>query len=189
MTSDAEKAPDAQEKFGDDIGAKELASQEIPTSEPILPPLPSSVHLPMAWLLDVNEPTDPSEQVVGEESDDDLIREIRASTPPCEYNHGEKHKDDPQLTLGNLKKFQEISKSSPDLLWWVISRILPYCVYNQLSLMLFVVSKWPIDHIWSHRSWRKYPKIMRNFFCSRRRMDSWKRKMHLSSKKWSYRRK
>ena len=47
------------------------------------------------------------EKLVDEEgSEDDLINEIRASPPPCKFNHDDSHEDDPQLILGNLKKFQ-----------------------------------------------------------------------------------
>ena len=34
------------------------------------------------------------------------MEEITTSPPPFEYYHGEDLEDDPQLTLGNLKKFQ-----------------------------------------------------------------------------------
>ena len=42
--------------------------------------------------------------------------DLRASCPPCRYNHDEELEDDPQLTLSDLKKFQvnirEFSKFS-----------------------------------------------------------------------------
>ena len=41
-----------------------------------------------------------------EESSDRLLDEITASSPCFECNHGEDLEDDPQLTLGNMKKFQ-----------------------------------------------------------------------------------
>ena len=41
-----------------------------------------------------------------EESSDGLLDEITASPPRFECNHGEDLEDDPQLTLGNMKKFQ-----------------------------------------------------------------------------------
>ena len=41
-----------------------------------------------------------------EESSDSLLDEITTSSPCFECNHGEDLEDDPQLTLGNMKKFQ-----------------------------------------------------------------------------------
>ena len=41
-----------------------------------------------------------------EELSDSLLDEITASSPCFECNHGEDLEDDPQLTLGNMKKFQ-----------------------------------------------------------------------------------
>ena len=43
-----------------------------------------------------------------EESSDSLLEEIRASPPPFESYHGEQLEDDPQLTAGNMKKFQAV---------------------------------------------------------------------------------
>ena len=40
------------------------------------------------------------------ESSDDFVDEITASPPPFQSYHGEDLEDDPQLMLGNLKKFQ-----------------------------------------------------------------------------------
>ena len=42
------------------------------------------------------------------ESSDSLLEEIRALSPPIEYYHGEQLEDDPQLTAGNMKKFQAV---------------------------------------------------------------------------------
>jgi len=75
------------------------------------------VKLPFAQLVYVDKPTGTPEEVAEEgEPDDDLVNEIRASPPPCKYNHDEDLEDDPQLTQGNLKKFQanirEFSKFS-----------------------------------------------------------------------------
>ena len=71
-----------------------------------MPPYNGSVKLPVARLLYTDEPTGTPEEIAEEEeSGNDLIREIRAS-PPCEYNYDEDLGDDPQLTLGNLKKLQ-----------------------------------------------------------------------------------
>ena len=41
-----------------------------------------------------------------EELSDSLLDEITASPSHFECNHGEDLEDDPQLTLGNMKKFQ-----------------------------------------------------------------------------------
>ena len=64
-----------------------------------------------------SEPIGAEEELVEKgEYDDDLINEVRASPPPCEYNYDEDLEDDRQLTLGDLKKFQanicEFSKFS-----------------------------------------------------------------------------
>ena len=58
-------------------------------------------------MLYIDEPIGAEEELVEKgEYDDDLINEVRASPPPCEYNDGKDLVDDPQLTLGNLKNFQ-----------------------------------------------------------------------------------
>ena len=106
-TRDAEKIPDVQETSKNSAGARGPVSQEIPTGEPIVPPLPPYIKLPVARLLYTDEPIGTPEEIAEEEeSGNDLIREIRASPPPCEYNYDEDLGDDPQLTLGNLKKLQ-----------------------------------------------------------------------------------
>ena len=92
-------------------------SQEIPAGEPIVPPYNGFERLPIAQLLYIDEPIGAEEELVEKgEYDDDLINEVRASPPPCEYNYDEDLEDDRQLTLGNLKKFQanicEFSKFS-----------------------------------------------------------------------------
>ena len=83
------------------------SSEEIPIGEPIIPPYNGSKVLPVARLLHEEGTAGASSDLEGEEeSSDDLVYEITA-TPPCfEYNHDEDLEDDPQLTLGNMKKFQ-----------------------------------------------------------------------------------
>ena len=61
----------------------------------------------VARLLHKEKPAGASVDFEGEgESSDDFVDEITASPLPFEYYHGEDLEDDPQLTLGNLKKFQ-----------------------------------------------------------------------------------
>ena len=48
----------------------------------------------------------PKEVDVEDDSDDDLVWEIKVPPPPCEYNFPEVHENDPQWTLRNLTKFQ-----------------------------------------------------------------------------------
>ena len=84
-------------------------SEEIPVGEPIIPPYNGSKILPVARLLHEDKvagvsPDDGEE----EESSDSLLEEITASPPHFECNHGEELEDDPQLTAGNMKKFQAI---------------------------------------------------------------------------------
>ena len=83
--------------------------EEIPVGESIVPPYNGSKVLPVARLLHVDKTTgvSPDDEEV-EESSDSLLEEIRASPPPFEYYHGEKLEDDPQLTAGNMKKFQAV---------------------------------------------------------------------------------
>ena len=61
-TSNEKKAVDAREKekTGGKVGATRPESQKIPIGESILPPPPASMYLPMARLLDINDPADPS---------------------------------------------------------------------------------------------------------------------------------
>ena len=100
-------------------------SEEILVGEPIIPPYNGSKVLLVARLLH-------EERIAGaspdlreeEESSDRLLDEITASSPCFECNHGEDLEDDPQLTLGNMKKFQtnvrEFTKFS------VVSTIVEY---------------------------------------------------------------
>jgi hypothetical protein len=116
-TQGAEKVPDVQETSRRGAGARRSSSQEIPSGEPIVPSYNGSVRLPVARLLYIDEPICASGEVTNEgESDDDLIKSLQASPPPCEYNHGDDLEDDPQLMFDNLKKFQannrEFSKFS-----------------------------------------------------------------------------
>ena len=82
-------------------------SGEVPVGEPIIPPYNGSKVLPFARLLHEDRTTVASPGV-DEESSDSLLEEIRASPPPFECYHGEQLEDDPQLTAGNMKKFQAI---------------------------------------------------------------------------------
>ena len=59
-----------------------------------------------------------------EESSDSLLEEIRASPPPFEYYHGEQLEDDPQLTAGNMKKFQAVVREFTR--FFVVSTIVEY---------------------------------------------------------------
>ena len=79
-------------------------SEEVHVGEPIVPPCNGSNALPFARLLH-EAGTSPG---VDEESSDSLLEEIRASPPPFEYYHGEQLENDPQLTAGNMKKFQAV---------------------------------------------------------------------------------
>ena len=83
------------------------SSEEIPIGEPIIPPYNGSKVFPVARLLHEERTSGASSDLEGEEeSSDDLVDEITASPPCFECNHGEDLEDDPQLTLGNMKKFQ-----------------------------------------------------------------------------------
>jgi len=84
-------------------------SEEIPIGEPIIPPYNGSKVLLVARLLHADKTTGDSpdaEEV--EESGDSLMEEITTSPPPFECYHGEQLEDDPQLTAGNMKKFQAV---------------------------------------------------------------------------------
>ena len=84
----------------DDAGTSR-PSQEIPAGEAIVPPYNGSKKLPGTRLLYMDEPVGTEEELEEEGSDDDLVEEVRASPPPCEYDHSDDLEDDPQLTLGN----------------------------------------------------------------------------------------
>jgi len=60
------------------------------------------------------------------ESSDDFVDEITASPPPFQYYHGEDLEDDPQLMLGNLKKFQANVREFTR--FFVVSAIVEYFV-------------------------------------------------------------
>ena len=81
----------------------------VPGCHTIVPPYTSSKVLPVARLLHAGKTTgvSPDAEEV-EESSDSLLEEIRASPPPFESYHGEQLEDDPQLTAGNMKKFQAV---------------------------------------------------------------------------------
>ena len=106
-------------------GAGSQSPEEIPVGEPIVPPYNGSKVLPVARLLHVGKTTGVSpvaEEM--EESSDSLLEEIRASPPPFECYQGEQLEDDPQLTAGNMKKFQAVVQ---EFTWFsVVSTIVEY---------------------------------------------------------------
>ena len=105
----AAAAPDMVESSRRGGGEGSLCPGEIPVGEPIVPPYNGLKVLPVARLLHAGKTTGVSPDAVeAEESSDSLLEEIRASPPPFEYYHGEQLEDDPQLTAGNMKKFQAI---------------------------------------------------------------------------------
>jgi len=84
-------------------------SEEIPVGEPIIPPYNGSKVLPVTRLLHADKTAGVSpEAEEAEESGDSLLEEITASPPRFECYHGEQLEDDPQLTAGNMKKFQAV---------------------------------------------------------------------------------
>ena len=106
-------------------GAGTQPSDEIPVGEPIIPPYNGSNVLPVARLHH-EERTAGALPDLGEEeeSSDSLLAESTASPPRFECDHGEELENDPQLTAGNMKKFQanirEFTKFS------VVSTIVEY---------------------------------------------------------------
>jgi len=99
---------DMAESSGRVGGARLQSSKEIPVGEPIVPPYNGSKVLPVARLLHAGKAAGVSPNAEVEESSDSLLEEIRASPPPFESYHGEQLEDDPQLTAGNMKKFQAV---------------------------------------------------------------------------------
>ena len=88
-------------------GAGSQSSEGVPIGEPVIPPYNGSKVLPFARLLHEDKAVGVSPDDGEEESSSDsLLEEITASPPRFECNHGEDLEDDPQLTLGNMKKFQ-----------------------------------------------------------------------------------
>ena len=84
-------------------------SEEFPVGEPIIPHYNGSKVLPIARLLHADKAAGVSpEAEEAEESGDSLLEEITASPPRFECYHGEQLEDDPQLTAGNMKKFQAV---------------------------------------------------------------------------------
>ena len=81
--------------------------EKILTGEPFIPSYNGSKFLPVARLLH-DERTAGVTEELGEEGESSygLLDEITAPPPHFECNHGEDLEDDPQLTLGNMKKFQ-----------------------------------------------------------------------------------
>ena len=87
-------------------GAGSQPSEEIPVGEPIVPPYNGSKVLPVARLFHEDRTAGASSNPKEEESSDGLLEETTASPPRFECNHGDDIEDDPQLMLGNMKKFQ-----------------------------------------------------------------------------------
>jgi len=87
-------------------GAGTQPSNEIPIGEPIIPPYNGLKVLQVSRLLHEERTAGASSDLEGqEESSDDLLDEITASPPRFECNRGKDLEGDPQLTLGNMKKF------------------------------------------------------------------------------------
>ena len=105
----AATAPEMEESSRRTGGVGSHPSEVIPVGEPIIPPYNGSKALLFARVLHEDRTAGASPDV-GEsgESCDSLLEEIRALSPPIEYYHGEQLEDDPQLTAGNMKKFQAI---------------------------------------------------------------------------------
>jgi len=90
-------------------GAGSKPSEGVPVGEPIIPPYNGSKVLSVAQLLHADKTTGVSPEAEEvEESGDSLLEEITASPPRFECYHGEQLEDDPQLTAGNMKKFQAV---------------------------------------------------------------------------------
>ena len=105
----AAAAPDMAESSRRTGGMGSHPSEEIPVGEPILPPYNGSKVLPVARLLQASKTAGASpEAEEAEDSDDSLLEEITASPPRFECYHGEQLEDDPELTAGNMKKFQVV---------------------------------------------------------------------------------
>ena len=125
-------------------------SEEVPVGEPIVPPYNGSKALLFARLLHEDRTADTSPGV-DEESSDSLLEEIRASPPPFECYHGEQLEDDPQLTAGNMKKFQAVVREFTKFsvvstiveyffLWWIYPYIDCVVAANGQSI-IFEVSE------------------------------------------------
>ena len=104
-------------------GAGSQTSEEVPVGEPIIPLYNGSKALPFARLLHEDRIAGASPGV-DEESSDSLLEEITTSPPPFEYYHGEQLEDDPQLTAGNMKKFQTVVREFTK--FSVVSTIVEY---------------------------------------------------------------
>ena len=121
------------------MGARLQSSKEIPVGEPIVPPYNGSKVLPVARLLHVDKTTGVSPDAGEvEELSDSLLEEIRASPPPFEYYHGEQLEDDPQLTAGNMKKFQAVVREFTK--FSLVSTIVEYffllCIYLYIDCVV-----------------------------------------------------
>ena len=129
----ATAAPDMAESSRRADGEGSRPSEEIPVGEPIVPPYNGSKVLPFARLLHEDRVVGASPGV-DEESSDSLLEEIAASLPPFEYYHGESLEDDPQLTVGNMKKFQAVVREFTK--FSLVSTIIEYffpCVISEVS--------------------------------------------------------
>ena len=125
--------PDVRETLRKSDGIAPQSSQEIPSGDPIILPYNGSKRLPVARLLYEEKPTGAPEVVAGDGgSDDNLVDEIMAYPPPCQYNHDEDLEEAPQLTLGNLKKFQADMREC--------SRFAVVSTESSTSLLLYVVN-------------------------------------------------
>ena len=121
-------------------------SEEIPIGEPIIPPYNSLKVLPVARLLHADKTTGVSpEAEEAEESGDSLLEEITASPPRFECYQGEQLEDDPQLTAGNMKKFQAVVREFTR--FSVVSTVVGYffpCVefFCRLTVLLQQMANW-----------------------------------------------
>ena len=106
-------------------GAGSQPSEGVPVVEPIIPPYNGSKVLPFALLLHEDRAACVSPEVE-EESSDSLLEEIAAASPSPHFdcNHGEELEDDPQLTAGNMKKFQAVVREFTK--FSVVSTIVEY---------------------------------------------------------------
>jgi len=120
-------------------GMRVHSPEEIPVGEPFVPPYNGSKVLPVARLLHVDKTIGVSPDAGEvEESSDSLLEEIRASPPPFEYYHGEQLEDDPQLTAGNMKKFQAVVREFTK--FSLVSTIVDYffllCIYLYIDCVV-----------------------------------------------------
>ena len=132
-------APNLAESSSRTGGVGSHPLEEIPVGEPIVPPYNGLKVLPVARLLHAGKTTGVSpdaEEVEG--PSDSLLEEIRASPPPFESYHGEQLEDDPQLTAGNMKKFQAVVREFTK--FSLVSTIVEYffllCIYLYIDCVV-----------------------------------------------------